>query len=263
MAGGHAFAWLTAGASHTCGLTTTGTVLCWGRNDAGELGDGSTTDRGVPTAIASVAGGNAFIRLSAGDRHTCGVVSAGGATPVAVYRVYCWGSNDAGQLRTFTGAFSPTPVVSVDRQLAERPLSVASGGSHSCAIYSPASNPDCWGSNSAGQHGSGFSTPYTIYSALAAGGEHTCGITERVLTCWGSNASGQLGNPAGGGGTPVTVTVPGHPLVQVDGGRAFTCARQTSISVTYGFAYCWGSDAEGQLGNGAAAGSSPTPVRVP
>ena len=97
VAGGSGFKVLSAGGLHTCGVTD-GTAYCWGFNGGGcvivlcaygQLGDGTTTDRWVPT---SVAGRPPFIAVSAGTYHTCGVTAVGA--------VYCWGYNDAGRLGT-------------------------------------------------------------------------------------------------------------------------------------------------------------------
>ena len=91
VTGGPAFAEVKAGGfvGHTCGLTDGGTAYCWGENERGQVGDGSTTDRFSPSAVA---GGLLFARLDAGFRHTCGRTTSG--------VVYCWGSGAAGQLGT-------------------------------------------------------------------------------------------------------------------------------------------------------------------
>jgi alpha-tubulin suppressor-like RCC1 family protein len=87
VAGGHAFAGVTAGLRHTCALDTDGAAWCWGDNTYGELGDGSNTPSNVPVAVA---GGLRFAYLKAGELFTCGVTSEGVA--------YCWGDNEYGQL---------------------------------------------------------------------------------------------------------------------------------------------------------------------
>lgn len=91
----------SGGKSHTCGLSTTGQVFCWGLNDQGQLGDGSTTDRVAPAPILS---SELFVAVGSGDRFTCAM------TPDR--RVFCWGTNASGELGTgAAGGFSATPVL--------------------------------------------------------------------------------------------------------------------------------------------------------
>ncbi|WP_169928959.1 hypothetical protein [Macromonas bipunctata] len=79
---------VSTGEYHTCAITTAGGVKCWGWNEDGQLGDGSTTDSSVPVAVADLTSGVASI--SGGYHHTCVVTTAGGAK--------CWGANWSGQL---------------------------------------------------------------------------------------------------------------------------------------------------------------------
>ena len=99
VAGGLTFASLTAGDVHTCGLTSGGAAYCWGNNDGGELGDGSTDRRLTPVAVA---GGLTFASLTAGWVHTCGLTSGGAA--------YCWGYNSNGELGDGSTTTGLTPV---------------------------------------------------------------------------------------------------------------------------------------------------------
>ena len=85
--GGLKFARLAARSGHTCGLATSGTVYCWGRNSSGQFGDGTTASRLVP---GLTGGGMAVTSLVAGGGHVCGLTSAGIA--------YCWGGNPNGQI---------------------------------------------------------------------------------------------------------------------------------------------------------------------
>jgi alpha-tubulin suppressor-like RCC1 family protein len=91
---------LAAGAAHTCALTPSGDVLCWGWNAWGQLGNGSTTGSAVPTAVTGLSG--QAISLAAGGAFTCAVLASGG--------VDCWGYNATGQLGDGTLNNSPAPV---------------------------------------------------------------------------------------------------------------------------------------------------------
>jgi len=90
---------LTAGVGRTCGVTQAGEAYCWGRNDYGQLGTGSTTPASIPMAVS---GGLSFSALATGGNHTCGLTMSGAA--------YCWGNNAVGQLGDGTTTNSAIPV---------------------------------------------------------------------------------------------------------------------------------------------------------
>lgn len=92
----------SAGDRYTCGITVDDRLLCWGRNYHAQLGDGTTSDRKVPTPVA---GGASFSVVSAGFGHTCALSPEGVA--------YCWGLNELGQLGIGSDEYrqtQPTPV---------------------------------------------------------------------------------------------------------------------------------------------------------
>jgi alpha-tubulin suppressor-like RCC1 family protein len=91
---------ITVGSSHSCALTTAGAVSCWGFNQFGQVGNGSTTDSHVPVAVAGLLSG--IQAISAGDGHTCALAAGG--------RIQCWGSNDLGNLGNGTNTDSSVPV---------------------------------------------------------------------------------------------------------------------------------------------------------
>jgi alpha-tubulin suppressor-like RCC1 family protein len=120
--------------AHTCGLTPDNVAYCWGANDRGQLGDGTTDDHSEPTAVA---GGLTFTDIDAGGSHTCAVATGGQA--------YCWGYNNAGQLGNGTGGSltdeSSTPVaVSGGLTFAQ----ISAGFIHSCGVTTDG-KAWCWG----------------------------------------------------------------------------------------------------------------------
>jgi len=182
--GGLSFTVVSAGGDHTCGVTSSREAYCAGINDAGQLGDGTTTTTG-PSSFVPVAGGLAFTTVSAGlYKSTCGVT-----TDAAVY---CWG---------FDFAYTP------QRQPAAPGLNfaaVSTGYVHACGLGTTGA-AHCWGEDTYGQRGTGYPTGDTApqdvpvtgglsFTAISAGGTHTCAVTAGgAAYCWGNNDQGQLG----------------------------------------------------------------------
>jgi alpha-tubulin suppressor-like RCC1 family protein len=88
---------------HSCGIAAEGRALCWGRNIYGQLGDGSTTDRPQPTAVA---GGRTWSAIFANGGHSCALTTAG--------RTMCWGYNLDGQLGDGTRINRTRPAARAD-----------------------------------------------------------------------------------------------------------------------------------------------------
>jgi alpha-tubulin suppressor-like RCC1 family protein len=237
-------------------LDGNGAAYCWGANDYGQLGDGSTSSRTTPTAVV---GGFSFQSLSAGYSHACGVTGAGAA--------YCWGRNASGQLGDGTTTDRPTPSP-VAGGLAFR--SVAAGAGHSCALTS-AGAAYCWGRNDGGQLGDSTTVdrlePVAVaggisFQSIVAGGSHSCGLTAAgVGSCWGDNCCGELGI---GPSTPASehVSVP-TPILGGLTFRSITAEDSHTCGVTTtGDAYCWGSDIGNLVGTGALGFYVPEPMAV-
>ena len=136
VSGGLTFASLSAGSSHTCGLTTGGDTYCWGFNGGGQLGDGTTISRSSPTPVT---GGLTFASVSVGEI-TCGVATDGTA--------YCWGG---GRLGDGSSSMSSSPVAVAGGLTFG---SVSAGGAHTCGITT-SSEAYCWGHNWDGTLGNG------------------------------------------------------------------------------------------------------------
>lgn len=184
---------VAAGRHHTCAALATGGVECWGNNDFGQLGDGTTLTSRVPVDVVGLEDSIVWA-LAAGDAHTCALDEEGG--------VKCWGLNDYGQLGDGQGCgtrcYEPTDVV----DLGDSAVALAAGNHHTCAVLAGGSL-DCWGWNWKGQVGDGTTTnrltPVQIFTAgdgataVGAGAAHTCAATSGGVKCWGMNEEGQLG----------------------------------------------------------------------
>jgi alpha-tubulin suppressor-like RCC1 family protein len=252
---------MAAGTRHACGLNADGTVHCWGRNDVGQLGDGTTMDRLVPTPV-TMPEGIRFASLHAGASFTCGLAGTGTG--------YCWGNNSIGQLGDGTTADRHTP-----RPVAipgEVPLvALGLGGAHGCGLAEDG-RAWCWGLNEDGQLGNGStrsSTPYPVsvpegvrFVSISGGTWHTCALSSTGdVYCWGRNEQGQLGD-----GTYIDRTVPG-PVAMPAGVRfvEMTARGRGACGLAEeGTIYCWGGNFSGQLGDGTRTDrNAPAPVLAP
>ncbi len=246
-----AFVQVSTGAFHSCGVTEDGRAYCWGGNDKGQLGDGTTFFNATRNTPSAVIGGLRFRHVSAGYEHTCGVTTEN--------RVYCWGLNFWGQLGNGTEGSDHFQVATPAEVVGGRRFrQVRAGYSHTCAI-TPTDAAFCWGENIYGQIGDGSSgvnrpAPVRVlggheWAQLSGGGEHTCGVTQTdQLFCWGWNEHGQLGNGGATNRAKPTPVSGGRAFRQVDAGGEHTCAVTTGD-----LAYCWGRNFQGALGDGTLA----------
>jgi alpha-tubulin suppressor-like RCC1 family protein len=245
---------LSAGYGHSCATFQGGTTRCWGGNSVGQLGDGTTDNRSVATLI----GGVALTAVSTGDAHSCGVATDG--------TVFCWGDNYTGALGdgTKTGHLSPVAAIGFSGP-ARR---VSCGRSTTCVVLASTGGVQCAGDWAYGQRGAGLiaagAMPNDVMGMtsgvedIAAGWDFTCALqTSGTVACWGADNNGGLGDGKFG---PVDAYPTPIPL---DGGAVALTAGGTHACalLTDGRVQCWGSNADGQLGNGGPEQTLP-PVDV-
>ncbi len=173
---------VATGDHHTCALLTSGQVECWGLNNRGQLGTGSTAPASSPSPLP-VSGLVNAVELAAGQNHTCARTSGG--------TVRCWGE-------IMPLSLSPRLI-----PMTGEAASISAGSNHTCARLT-SGGVRCWGNNSSGQLGDGTTTSrpnpveatgVTDTIAISAGGTHTCALrASREVSCWGYNADGQLGD---------------------------------------------------------------------
>jgi alpha-tubulin suppressor-like RCC1 family protein len=233
---------IEAGASHTCALTTSNGVKCWGWNGFGQIGDNSMTERDTPVDVVGLSSGVSAIAV--GQYHSCALAGGG---------VKCWGWNSFGQLgdNSINQRLTPVQVSGLTTGVS----GIAAGNGHTCALTTTGSLK-CWGDDTYGQLGDGAVSTQSMVpvnvvgvsgaSLVGAGGSHTCARIAGGLACWGLNSNGQLGD---GSVTqrPLAVDVSGlAALALVAGGGTHSCAMTVGGGVR-----CWGGNALGQLGNGS------------
>jgi alpha-tubulin suppressor-like RCC1 family protein len=248
---------LAVGYSHTCVLAAGGLVKCWGDNSYGKLGDGSTTTSNIPQNVIGLFG--SITSLSAGGDHTCALTGTG--------QVRCWGWSGFGQAGDGAIILRSVPLEVLG--LAGGALKLAAGNSHTCAVGA-SGEVKCWGDNGWGQLGDGTNRrnsgiPVNVIgltggvSAISAGESHTCALTASGgVKCWGANNSGQLGDGTNQNrSTPVDVTGLASGVIAIAAGGGHTCALTTA-----GAAKCWGSNGQGELGDGTSGNYRLTPVDV-
>ena len=247
---------VTVGRNFACALNSAGGVQCWGSNWSGTLGDGTTERRDSPVAVTGLESGIAA--LDAGDDSTCAVTANG--------QVWCWGSNDWGQIGDGTreDRLTPVQVTGLDGPA----VAVSVGTYRACALMADG-RIACWGDNDNGWLGDGIPSQSTspvyvagtdTYIDVSVGSFHTCAVTvSGTVQCWGGiNEYGQLGvNTYEGHATPAPVQGLAGPAVAVTAGDAHSCALLQGGSVQ-----CWGSNRYSQLGDGSTPNRL-TPVLVP
>lgn len=232
------------GGNHSCSIMKDSKLYCWGANNRGQLGIGSTTTQNSPNLVD---GSTQYQFVASGDEHTCGVTDQS--------QIKCWGYQSSGRLgngSTRNSNVTSPEIIDVGVLYAY----VSTGNTHSCGI-TIFGELKCWGDNASGQLGDGStrtrSRPVVIdagtsYKKVVTGLDFTCGLTlGGDIKCWGENSSRQLGD----GSTtdrrePVSIgSGNSFKNIHTSSGNTFACAIDRSDKM-----YCWGDGSSFQLGQG-------------
>jgi alpha-tubulin suppressor-like RCC1 family protein len=255
---------ISVGLDHACVLRSGGTVMCWGRNNHGQLGNGDNTDSLTTPVTVTVLNGNDVTQISAGGGFTC-AVRAGNL--ITNPRTYCWGDNSVGQLgiNSTQASFNrPQPITAnnsnYDLVVAGARHACGRRGSNNHSVY-------CWGANNHGQLGNNgtadrVNAPVAAtgqaasnVDQIAAGTDFTCVRKGGNVYCWGVPIGADGANVL----TPTQVTgLTDAAQISAGAAGAHVCALKSGSS---GNVVCWGSGADGQLGNGNGD-SSVTPIAI-
>lgn len=235
---------IAANGDFTCVLTNKGGVKCWGFNNQGQLGDGTTETRLTAVDVSGL--GSGVKAIAAGSIHACALLTGGG--------VKCWGNNSAGQIgdgTSGTNRLTPVDVSGITNAVA-----ISTGEYHSCAVLADGV-AKCWGSNTEGQIGDGTSgttrlTPVAVFGitnavSISASRFNSCVVLiGGGVKCWGDNDEGQIGD-----GTedtdrlmPTDVLGLSSNVKSVVLGQYNACALLTNGNVK-----CWGANGSGAVGN--------------
>jgi len=268
---------VAAGWGHSLALDSEGQVFAWGSNWYGQLGDGTNTSSNVPVTVdvSGMFAGRDIIQIATASAHSLALDNDGS--------IFTWGRGIEGQLGNNTNTGSNVPVaVDMTGVLAGSDIvQVEGGGSFSFALDS-AGRVFSWGWGLNGELGNGASVNVNIPTAVdisgvlagrtivrvASGRQHALAIdSEGQIFTWGLNSSGQLGNGTIGGiyNTPVVVDMTGvlasSDVVQIAGAFGSGLGRSVALD-SEGNVFAWGSNWNGQLGNGTSGWNAYSAVPV-
>ncbi len=234
---------IAGGSLHSLALLSNGTVMAWGENREGQLGDGSTENSDVPVLVPGLSGVTA---IAAGGEHSLALLSNGTAME--------WGLKQFGQHSDV-----PEPVGELSGVVA-----IGAGYHHSLAVLGNGT-VKAWGEDSEGQLGGGFTTEYdsspvtvcavgesypcsndlTGAVAVAGGDEYSMALLGNgTVVAWGFNSWGELGNGSNSA-SDVPVPVSGaSEVTAIAGGDDYALDLSRN-----GIVRGWGDDLEGQLGD--------------
>lgn len=280
------------GARTTCAVYNDGRLFCFGGNDSGQLGDGTTTDRGgeagsmATLQAVDLGAGVKVTQVALGDSHVCALLATGA--------VKCWGSAEQGQLGLEDNQSRGKQPGQMGSALPElklgngrTALKLAAGVDFTCALLDDKS-VKCWGRNGSGQLGQGSNAVYVGRSPgdmgdalpkvdlgagrtvkdIVAGQAHACALLDDdTVKCWGNNQFGQLalgdtdarGRKASdmGANLPAASIGTGRKAKHIFAGGNHSCAVLDDATVR-----CWGANAGGNLGTETELGYGTTPANI-
>jgi alpha-tubulin suppressor-like RCC1 family protein len=266
-------------ARHSCGVTKTANVMCWGSNALGQLGDGTLVDKIEPTIVLGGTQGNTNLEnitsIKLGHSHSCAIDSS--------ENVFCWGDGDSiGEGSLVADSSTPIKVVAGDQAsgsgFLENVIDLGLGYSYSCALTRTGS-VYCWGTGSRIGGGASTSTSYSPQSvvtgeqgeasgfledvrSLGIGMRNACAVTNTdELYCWGDRRGSGIGLGS------ATLYSPVRTLSGQQGGGAYLSNvkmvssgwNKSCAAINDGSAYCWGSSGDSFGHDGSDAS---TPVRI-
>ena len=276
---------IEAGEHHTCAILNDGSLKCWGKNSATQLGHSypnhlgdASGEMGDNLPVVDLGTGRTAVAVSAGNMHTCALLDNG--------NVKCWGNGGYGQLGQGNFLTIGHELNSMGDSLPAIDLggvytatTIAAESDTTCAVLN-GGNIKCWGKNGEGQLGQGVEQGSanelgndpgemgndlppidlgTGYTATAVStGRHTCALLNGgSLKCWGRGRDGQLGNGVNTGDSSELGDEPGEmgdnlPLVDLGTGitatQIVTGAFHSCALLNDATVKCWGFNGDGQLG---------------
>ncbi len=229
------FAKVSVGTYNSCAIYF-GALYCWGSNNFGGVGDGTTTPVSTPVKVID----EGVTDVSVGFAHVCAVVDGG---------LFCWGDDTDGQVgdNACGSIIEPCEIISSGVK------KVSAGLSNTCAVLDTGALK-CWGANGSGQIGDNSTTPTSTpteviasgVSDVSTGSATTCAVVRGALYCWGDNSVGQYGN-----NTTVDSLIPlktiSHSVrsVSVSILNSMTCVKTSTSGLN-----CFGDNSSYQIGDG-------------
>ncbi len=268
---------IVAGDQTACALMADRTARCWGENGAGQLGDGTTTNRSLPRTVKNPSGSGALTNIAAiysdSGAHTCARLLNGTAR--------CWGNNNYGELGDGSAVDSSLPVTvraTSGSGSLQGVVEMTVGYVSTCARLAN-HQVRCWGDNSSGELGTGNTTgsiiPKVVKNSsntgaltsvvqISGGYYHTCALlTNGQVRCWGGNDDGVLGD-----GTTTYRTLP-RTVKSTNGMGALMGVTsigmggyESCATIAGGQARCWGLGDSGELGSGTMPAAQKVPRNV-